>query len=70
MATANLKIDGMTCQGCVRGVTKKLTAVDGVVSADVNLEAAKATVEYDPARTGTAQMISAVQQIGYQAREA
>jgi copper chaperone len=70
MATTHLKISGMTCGGCVRGVTKKLTSLDGVTSADVNLEAANATVEYDETRATPAAMIAAVQQIGYQASEA
>lgn len=70
MATANLKIGGMTCQGCVRSVTKKLSAVDGVASANVDLEAAKATVEYDESRANPAGLIAAVQQIGFQASEA
>jgi copper chaperone len=70
MATAQLKIGGMTCGGCVRSVTKKLTSLDGVMSADVNLDAANATVEYDEARATPASMIAAVQQIGFQASEA
>jgi copper chaperone len=69
MATAQLKIGGMTCQGCVCSVTKKLSGVDGVASAEVNLEAAKATVQYDETRATPAQLISAVQQIGFQASE-
>jgi copper chaperone len=70
MATAQLKIGGMTCGGCVRSVTRKLAMVEGVRSADVNLEEGKATVEYDEARATPAAMIAAVQQIGYQASEA
>jgi len=70
MATAHLKIGGMTCGGCVRSVTKRLAALDGVKSADVNLEAAKATVEYDETRATPAAMIAAVKQIGFEASEA
>lgn len=68
--TTQLKISGMTCGGCVRSVTKKLSSLDGVRSADVNLEAAHATVEYDETRATPAAMIAAVQQIGFQASEA
>jgi copper chaperone len=70
MATAQLNIGGMTCGGCVRSVTKKLSSVGGVASADVNLEAAKATVEYDEARTNPANLIAAIKQIGFEASEA
>jgi copper chaperone len=70
MATTQLKIGGMTCQGCVRSVTKKLTSTEGVAAANVNLEAANATVEYDAARVTPAQLVSAVNQIGFQASQA
>ena len=70
MATAHLKIGGMTCGGCVRSITKKLSSLDGVKSADVNLDTANATVEYDETRAAPAAMIAAVQQIGFQASEA
>lgn len=62
-----LKIEGMTCEGCVRGVTKKLSSVAGVERAQVDLKAGKATVEYDESRANPGQMIAAVEQIGYKA---
>ncbi len=34
----------MSCQNCVRHVTEALERVDGVVSAEVSLETASATV--------------------------
>lgn len=70
MATAHLKIGGMTCQGCVRSVTKRLTGVAGVASASVNLEAANATVEYDERNTNPQELIAAVNQTGFTAVEA
>ncbi len=65
--TIELKVDGMTCQGCVRSVEKKLTGVAGVESAKVDLAAGKASVAFDPARVDEAKMIGAVEQIGYHA---
>lgn len=65
--TVQLHVGGMTCQGCVRSVEKKLAKVPGVASAHVDLEAKTASVEYDSARTDADQMIAAVEQIGYQA---
>lgn len=62
-----LKVDGMTCQGCVRSVAKKLTGVAGVSSADVDLAAGKATVAYDPASANVEDLIAAVEQIGFHA---
>jgi copper ion binding protein len=62
-----LKVEGMTCDGCVRSVERKLTKVAGVESARVDLGAGKAIVEYDDAQAQADQFISAVQQIGYRA---
>ena len=47
---ADLPIEGMTCAACVNRVSKGLTALDGVDSADVNLATHQATVRYAPAR--------------------
>jgi Cu+-exporting ATPase len=62
-----LKVEGMTCDGCVRSVERKLSKVDGVESAHVDLREEKATVEYDDSRAQADQFISAVEQIGYRA---
>jgi copper chaperone len=66
-STVELKVEGMTCQGCVRSVEKKLTGVAGVASAKVDLGAAKATVEFDDARANVGEMIGAVDSIGFHA---
>lgn len=62
-----LKVDGMTCQGCVRSVTKKLSGVAGVSSVAVDLAAGNATVQYDDAAAKTDDLIAAVEQIGFHA---
>jgi copper chaperone len=67
MAKVELKVDGMTCEGCVRGISKKLSGVSGVERARVDLTAGKATVVYDEARTDPDKLIAAVEQIGYKA---
>jgi copper chaperone CopZ len=66
---AELKIGGMTCQGCVRSIEMKLSKVQGVDSAHVNLGAGQATVEYDDAKADVARLIAAVQQIGFEAAQ-
>jgi copper chaperone CopZ len=65
-----LKIDGMTCQGCARSVEKKLSAVGGVGSAQVDLGAGKAVVEFDNAVANPSQLMAAVEQIGFHASQA
>jgi len=66
MQTVTLKISGMTCQGCVRSVTKVLQNVPGVESAEVSLERGEAKVAYDPARAATAGLTAAVEDAGYE----
>ena len=62
-----LRVEGMTCDSCVRSVEKKLSKVAGVELARVNLDAGKATVEYDDSQAQIDQLIGAVEQIGFHA---
>ena len=68
-STIELKVEGMTCDACVRSVERKLLKVVGVESARVNLGAGKATVEYDDSQARADQFIAAVEQIGYHASQ-
>ncbi len=67
MDLVELKVSGMTCMGCVRGVEKALTRTPGVSSAKVDLASALAVVEYDAARTSIPVIIAAVEAQGYNA---
>ena len=67
METATLKVSGMTCQGCVRSVTRVLQAVPGVDGVEVSLDKGEARVQYDPARTGVPALREAVEGAGYSA---
>ena len=66
-STLELKVEGMTCDACVRSIERKLSKVAGVASARVNLGTGKAVVEYDDSRAQAEQLIGAVEQIGYHA---
>jgi len=70
MATITLNIDGMTCGGCVKSVTKVLNGLDGVRSATVSLENKNAQVEFDEGKIQMAQLVEAVEDAGYDARAA
>ena len=70
MATVTLNIDGMTCGGCVKSVTKVLNGLDGVRSATVSLENKNAQVEFDEGKIQMAQLVEAVEDAGYDARAA
>jgi copper chaperone CopZ len=69
-ATVELKLEGMTCDGCVRAIERKLSRVAGVNSARVNLTQRNAVVDYDDARIQPEQLIGAVEQMGYHAMRA
>ncbi len=67
METVELKVEGMDCQGCVKSVTRMLSGLPGVEKVDVSLEQGKASVSYDPAKAGVAQMKKAVERAGFKA---
>jgi copper chaperone len=60
-----IKVSGMTCQGCVRSVTRVLKALPGVETVEVSLERGEAAVRYDPMRTDAAAFRKAVEGAGY-----
>jgi len=57
-------IEGMTCDHCVKAVTKALEDVEGVESAEVSLAAGNAVVSGD---AKPEDLIAAVQEEGYRA---
>ncbi|HZE51249.1 MAG TPA: heavy metal translocating P-type ATPase, partial [Jatrophihabitantaceae bacterium] len=66
-ATVELSVGGMTCSSCAARIEKKLNRLDGV-SASVNYATEKATVRFDPAVVGPAELVSTVEATGYTAR--
>jgi copper chaperone CopZ len=67
METTTIKVSGMTCQGCVRSVTRVLQALPGVEKVDVSLERGEAALRFDPARAGTPAFRKAIEDAGFQA---
>jgi len=61
-------VEGMTCASCVNRITRFLSKVEGVEEANVNLASESATVRYDAARVGVAELVAAVDAAGYVAR--
>jgi len=59
-------IEGMSCNHCAAAVTKELQAVDGVLSATVDLEKKTATVEVDDPALADAALREAVEEAGYE----
>lgn len=66
METITLKVNGMSCGGCVASVTRVLRAVPGVETVAVALEPGTATVSFDPQRTSPPALKRAVEDAGYE----
>jgi copper chaperone CopZ len=63
--TDTLNITGMSCQMCVKHVTRALQNVNGVSDVTVSLEPGTATVTYNPELAGIEAFRSAVSEAGY-----
>lgn len=68
MKTITLNIEGMHCGGCVKSITRVLTELAGVQSADVQLEG-KANITFDENRVNVAQLIEVIEDAGFDATE-
>lgn len=65
-----LTVTGMTCGHCQSAVEDALRNTPGVRSARVDLDAGKAMVDYDDAKTSPRELTNAVADAGYSAEEA
>ncbi|NLG07869.1 MAG: heavy-metal-associated domain-containing protein [Deinococcales bacterium] len=62
-----LKIEGMSCSHCSAAVKRALEGVDGVTTAEVDLQAGRATVQ---GSAPVAELVAAVAEEGYTATPA
>lgn len=65
MENITLKIEGMSCGGCVSSVTNVLQPIDGVANVNVTLEPGEAKLEYDPAKTNIEAFKEAIEGAGF-----
>ena len=65
MEEVQLKVLGMACGGCKAAVETALQSLEGVFSAEVNLEAKTARVSYDPSRLARKDLQEAIEKAGY-----
>jgi copper chaperone CopZ len=66
LESLSISVGGMTCQNCRRSVERKLSSIPGVTKATVDLEAARADVEYDSDLVRPEVLKDAVRTIGYE----
>ncbi|HMA40191.1 MAG TPA: cation transporter [Gemmatimonadales bacterium] len=68
MASAKLKVTGMTCGHCQKTVEQALKGVTGVYSAVVDLQDGEAEIDFDDDAVTTGTLVAAVEKAGYRAR--
>ena len=65
--TRVLAIEGMTCDNCVKTLTRGLKRVNGIKDVDVDRENARATITLDTTKTDMAAIHEAIEKSGYKA---
>ncbi|MEO7989274.1 MAG: cation transporter [Chryseolinea sp.] len=58
-------VEGMTCSGCERTVSKVISNIEGVTSAKADLNSTSISVEYDPLMVSIDNIKSAINKVGY-----
>ena len=66
MQTTTLKIQGMTCMGCVNSVKTILEKMPGVAQAHVSLEQAQVTINYHTEQASEDQFKFAIEEAGFE----
>jgi copper chaperone len=65
METVTLKVEGMSCEHCVKAVTSAAGGLEGVESVNVSLEAGTAEIWFDRAKVGLDRIKSEIEDQGY-----
>lgn len=65
MATVQLNISGMDCEGCIALINGELSKVDGVIEANTSYKNANAIVKFDNTKTSVDSLAGIVNRIGY-----
>ncbi|MCM2276732.1 MAG: cation transporter [Oligoflexia bacterium] len=65
MENLTLKVEGMTCMGCVNNVRKLLAPMNGVQSVEIALEQGKVTIRYEPGKAKLEDFKAAIESAGY-----
>lgn len=65
MEKSVIRVDGMSCQHCVKAVTGAVGELAGVSSVDVDLGAKTVSVAYDAAQSSLDAIKAAIEDQGY-----
>lgn len=69
MTERTFKVNGMSCNMCVKHVTNAIVGLEGVRNCVVSLEKGSMKVEYDETKTGYEVMREALEEEGYDLEE-
>ncbi len=65
MQTTEIRIEGMSCGGCVANVTKKLQALKGVASVEVTLTPGSAKIGFNAGLVSAADLENTIEEAGF-----
>ncbi|RTL59995.1 MAG: mercuric transport protein MerTP [Sphingobacteriales bacterium] len=65
IATAQLNISGMDCEGCTSHINGELSKVNGVIEANTSYKNANAIVKFDKSKTSIDSLANIINSIGY-----
>ncbi|MFW3458668.1 copper chaperone CopZ [Staphylococcus caprae] len=68
MTKETFQVEGMSCEHCKDAVESSLAKLNGVHTAEVNLNEKHVRVEYDDSKVNVAQMKEAIEDQGYDAK--
>lgn len=63
--TAQFKIEGMTCENCVAGISSSLGRIDGITHYAVNLESESAEIHFQSSKLTAPEIAERISRIGY-----
>jgi len=66
MTKTVLKVEGMSCEHCVKAITKAAGTLPGVKNVAVDLKAKTVTVEYDPDKSPLEKIKLEIEDQGYE----
>ena len=58
-------VQGMTCSGCERTVSKVVSNIEGIASAKADLSTSTVSVEYDTSKVTIDKIKDAINKVGY-----
>jgi copper chaperone len=65
METTILKVNGMSCDHCVKSITKAVSALPGIGGVMVDLKAKTVSVEHDPNQSPLDKIKAEIEDQGY-----